>query len=121
MKEKYLPIGTVVTLKKATKKIMIIGYCPVEREHNQMYDYSACLYPEGVIDSNRMLLFNHDQIETIHFEGYNDEEAKQNNERLKKLVSNMENLKEMKFPDDASKNNEEENNQTNNEKIETLN
>ena len=77
MKEKYLPIGSVVTLKDATKKIMIIGYCPVEKERNQMYDYSACLYPEGVIDSNRILLFNHNQIATIHFIGLEDE--KRNN------------------------------------------
>ena len=28
MKEKYLPIGTVVTLNGGTKKVMIIGYCP---------------------------------------------------------------------------------------------
>ena len=116
MKEKYLPIGTVVTLKKATKKIMIIGYCPVEREHNQMYDYSACLYPEGVIDSNKMLLFNHNQIATIHFEGFNDEEAKQNNETIKKLVGSMENLKEMKLP---KENQTVDNHQTNNN-VETL-
>lgn len=98
MKEKYLPIGSVVTLKDATKKIMVIGYCPVEKEHNQMYDYSACLYPEGVIDSNRMLLFNHDQIATIHFIGLEDEEQKQNNEKLKGLVNNMTNLQEIKLP-----------------------
>ena len=98
MKEKYLTIGSVVTLKDATKKIMVIGYCPVEKEHNQMYDYSACLYPEGVIDSNRMLLFNHDQIATIHFIGLEDEEQKQNNEKLKELVNNMTNLQEIKLP-----------------------
>lgn len=107
MKEKYLPIGTVVTLKDATKKIMIIGYCPVEKEHSQMYDYSACLYPEGVIDSNRMLLFNHDQIATIHFIGLEDEEQKQNNDKLKVLVNNMTNLQEIKLPQ-------------NNENVETL-
>ena len=32
MKEKYLPIGTVVTLQNAKKRIMIIGYCPVDNE-----------------------------------------------------------------------------------------
>ena len=108
MKEKYLLIGTVVTLKDATKKIMIIGYCPVEKEHNQMYDYSACLYPEGVIDSNRILLFNHNQIATIHFIGLEDEEQKQNNEKLKELVNNMNDLKDIKLPQ-------------NNDNVETLN
>lgn len=113
MKEKYLPIGSVVTLKDATKKIMVIGYCPVEKEHNQMYDYSACLYPEGVIDSNRILLFNHDQIAQIHFIGLEDEEQKQNNEQIKSLVNNMNNLKNIKFPT--------ENQQSNTENIDTLN
>lgn len=108
MKEKYLPIGSVVTLKDATKKIMIIGYCPVEKERNQMYDYSACLYPEGVIDSNRILLFNHNQIATTHFIGLEDEEQKQNNEKLKELVNNMTNLQEIKLPQ-------------NNDNVETLN
>ena len=108
MKEKYLPIGSVVTLKDATKKIMIIGYCPVEKERNQMYDYSACLYPEGVIDSNRILLFNHNQIATIHFIGLEEEEQKQTNEKLKELVNNMTNLQEIKLPQ-------------NNDNVETLN
>ena len=93
MKEKYLPIGTVVTLKDATKKIMVIGYCPVENGHNQMYDYSACLYPEGVIDSNKILLFNHDQIATIHFEGYVSDEFQKSNEQIKQLVSSSSNIK----------------------------
>lgn len=113
MKEKYLPIGTVVTLKNATKKIMIIGYCPVENGKKQMYDYSACLYPEGVIDSNKVLLCNHDQIAQIHFVGFESEEQKQNDEKLKTLVNNMTSLKDIKFPG---------NNQQNNvENIDTLN
>lgn len=113
MKEKYLPIGSVVTLKDATKKIMIIGYCPVEKGKNIMYDYSACLYPEGVIDSNKMLLFNHNQIATIHFVGFESEEQKQNNEKLKTLVTNMNNFKDIKVP-----NSDKPNSNTN---VETLN
>ncbi len=109
MKEKYLPIGTVVTLQNAKKRIMIIGYCPVDNENKQMYDYSACIYPEGLIDSNKILLFNHDQIEQINFEGMQDEEQIKNNEQIKKLVSSMKSLKEVKLPTN------------NNSSIETLN
>lgn len=104
MKEKYLPIGTVVTLKNAKKRIMIIGYCPVDNENKQMYDYSACIYPEGLIDSNKILLFNHNQIDQISFEGLQDDEQKENNEQLKKLVSNMQNIKEVKLPDSTDNN-----------------
>ena len=34
MKEKFLPIGTVVLLKNGTKKIMITGYLPVSKDEN---------------------------------------------------------------------------------------
>ena len=100
MKEKYLPIGTVVRLKGATKKIMIIGYCPLEKEKNEMYDYSACLYPEGLIDSSRILLFNHDKIEQVYFEGNSDEEYQSINEQMKQMLGGIKDLKNIKFPDD---------------------
>ena len=102
MKEKYLPIGSVVTLKDATKKIMVIGYCPVEKEHNQMYDYSACLYPEGLVDSSKILLFNHDKIEQVYFVGNSDEEYQKINEQMKQMLGGIKELKNIKFPDDKN-------------------
>ena len=51
MKE-YLPIGSVVTLKQGTKKVMICGRIQKETKQGQIYDYCACLYPEGMIDSD---------------------------------------------------------------------
>ncbi len=54
MRDKYLPIGTVVGLKGASKKLMIIGYLPVTSE-NQIFDYTACTYPEGVVISYKTL------------------------------------------------------------------
>ena len=102
MKEKYLPIGTVVRLKGATKKIMIMGYCPVEKEKNEMYDYSACLYPEGLIDSSKILLFNHDKIEQVYFEGNSDEEYQSINEQMKQMLGGIKDLKNIKFPDDKN-------------------
>ena len=64
--EKYLPIGTVVLLKGGTKRAMIIGFCckAIENEE-KIYDYSGCLYPEGLISSNQTLLFDHNQIDEI--------------------------------------------------------
>ena len=32
MEEKFLPIGTVVLLKNGTKRLMITGFCAVEKE-----------------------------------------------------------------------------------------
>lgn len=71
--EKYLPLGTVVMLKGGTKRIMIIGYCPIT-EDKQTYDYMACLFPEGVLSPKDSLLFNHDQIVQVFYNGLIDAE-----------------------------------------------
>lgn len=71
--EKYLPIGSVVMLKGGNKRVMIVGFCAItEEEKEKVWDYSGCLYPEGVIKSNQMCLFNHDQIEKIYHLGLID-------------------------------------------------
>lgn len=72
---KYLPIGTVVILKEATKSIMITGYLQKEvGQNNRFYDYVGCLYPEGYIAANKNLLFDHVQIDKVLFKGYETEE-----------------------------------------------
>ena len=97
MKEKYLPIGTVVTLKNATKKVMITGYLPMSEE-NKMFDYNACTYPEGVLTADKTLAFNHDQIDKIDFMGFEDDEYKNFDNSLKDLVINWEKLKNVELP-----------------------
>lgn len=104
MKEKYLPIGTVVLLKDATKRVMITGYFPMDEE-NQVYDYNACLYPEGVLVATKSLAFNHNQIKEIIYMGFEDEETKKFNEELKKMIDGINNIKDMKLPEN---NNEQE-------------
>ncbi len=81
--DQILSIGSVVLLKGGTKKVMVTGYLAVNNDNqNEMYDYSGCLYPEGFLDSEQVLLFNRDQIEKVFFEGYSDDEQK---EFMKKL------------------------------------
>ena len=82
--EKYLPLGSVVMLKGGTKRIMITGFCCLNND--KMFDYTGCLYPEGYISADRILLFNHDQIERIYVIGYSDDEEKQFKQTLKQLV-----------------------------------
>ena len=53
--EKYLPMGSVVLLKDAKKRIMITGFC-LETEDGKMYDYTGCLYPEGYVSSEEYYL-----------------------------------------------------------------
>lgn len=85
--EKYLPIGTVVMLKNGKKRAMIIGFCAVsEEEKTKVYDYSGCLYPEGMISSNQTLLFDHSQIDKIYHIGLVDEEEKNFKYKLNELM-----------------------------------
>ena len=87
MEEKYLPIGSVVMLKEAKKAVMIIGYLPIPNEdQTKIYDYSASLYPEGLISSNQNLVFNKEDIDKILFKGYVDDSEKE-------LVGKMDELK----------------------------
>ena len=97
MKEKYLPIGTIVTLKGATKRIMIIGYCPITEE-NKVYDYAACPFPEGVISSNESLVFNHNQIGIINNISIEDEEYNNFNNQIKSSVQTLKEINNITFP-----------------------
>ena len=91
MREKYLPIGTVVLLKGGRKRAMITGFCSVAQEDpNKIYDYSGCIYPEGYLSSNQVCLFDHDQIEKIYFVGFEDEEETTFKDRLNKIISQMD-------------------------------
>ena len=76
--EKFLPLGTVVLLKEATKRLMITGYCVTPKsDPDTMYDYTGCLYPEGYILENKMALFNHDQIAKVVYMGPDDSEQRE--------------------------------------------
>lgn len=69
-----MPIGSVVRLKKGQKKIMIAGRFQKDRATGTVYDYCAVLWPEGFIRSDRMYLFNHEDIDRVYFVGLQDEE-----------------------------------------------
>lgn len=93
--EKYLPIGTVVMLKEGKKRIMITGFLTTpNNDKEKIYDYSGCLYPEGVLTSDQTLVFNHDQIDKIHHLGLIDDEEKEFKEKLNNLLSTMSNNKD---------------------------
>lgn len=85
----YLPLGSIVRLKGGSKKMMIYGRAQKAGATGKMYDYLACLYPQGFIKANMLLCFNEDQIEEVLFTGYSDEDETQFVERLNILVDNM--------------------------------
>ena len=87
---KYLPIGSVVLLKEATKRIMVTGYASVSPDTgDKVYDYSGCFFPEGFIDYDEVFVFDHNQIETVCFKGFEDEEQQ---EFMGKLEAELKNI-----------------------------
>lgn len=88
--EKYLPIGTVVMLKGGSKRAMITGFCVTGEENKEkMFDYAGCIYPEGVVSSKQILLFDHNQIEAIYHMGLIDDEEKQFKQKLVEVVNKI--------------------------------
>ena len=87
--EKYLPIGSVVLLKNGTKELMITSYCimpkgdvydkggKIDYDKEKIIDYGACIYPEGILDSDSIIGFNHDNIDKVVFKGYETEASKE--------------------------------------------
>lgn len=74
MYENLLPIGSVVLLKGGNKRVMICGRIQVRAGEKRVYDYSACWFPEGIMDPKEMFFFDHDAIQTLFFIGFQDEE-----------------------------------------------
>ena len=91
-REKYLPIGSVVLLENAKKRVMITGFVVQgEETEGKVFDYIGCLYPEGVISSEQNLVFNHEQIKEIYYIGYIDNEWKELEPKIKEIAKNMNN------------------------------
>ncbi len=103
MKEKFLPVGTVVMLEGGNKKIMVNGFCAIDpTQPNVMYDYSGVLYPEGALSSDQALLFDHKQIVEIIHMGLEGDEHRKFNLKMKMLLEKL-----------AEQNNNNANNTTN--------
>ena len=71
--KRFLPIGTVVMLNGGSKRLMVAGY--LARTEERTFDYFGLLYPEGMIDPDKPLLFDHSQISQIYNKAFVDEEC----------------------------------------------
>ena len=56
--DELLPIGSVVRVKGAQRNLMICGRVVTRTGSDDIYDYVACLYPEGLIDASDLYFFN---------------------------------------------------------------
>ena len=80
-----LPIGSIVLLKNGQKRVMVYGRKQIQTGTNKLWDYIACLYPEGNIDETYCYLFNHEDIDRTIFIGYQDEEEFEYQKALKQV------------------------------------
>ena len=86
--EKYLPIGTVVYVGNTSKKVMITGYCAsAGNDEKKIWDYTGCMYPQGMISLMKVLFFDHSQIREICYKGLENEEYMEFQNELKKYES----------------------------------
>lgn len=85
-----LPIGSVVLLKEATKKLMIIGILQVDQDNDKLYDYLAVPFPEGYINEENNFLFDHDDIQEVFFTGFINQETQNLMNLLTALVEQAE-------------------------------
>ncbi|HEO1316859.1 TPA: DUF4176 domain-containing protein [Streptococcus agalactiae] len=89
--EKILPIGSVITLKNGSLKVMIIARYPLYKYKNRIgyFDYSGCIFPSGVTD-NQTYFFNNDDIEKVWFTGYIDENELKAQKVFKEQIDKIE-------------------------------
>ncbi|BFH25582.1 DUF4176 domain-containing protein [Paenibacillus melissococcoides] len=83
-----LPIGSVVLLKDAKKRVMIFGR--LQKQGDKIWDYIALPYPEGNIDPNLACVFNHEYIDTVCFKGFQDMEEVAFNQILEDYRERMD-------------------------------
>ena len=76
--EDLLPIGSVITLKEGKKRLMIFGIIQsIQEDEVREYDYIGVPYPEGNIGQEYQYLFDHADVESVHFRGYEDAERQE--------------------------------------------
>ena len=90
MKDKLLPIGTVVLLKGGTKKLMITGYGSKDPDSERVFDYNSCIFPEGIMEEVYSL-FNHDQIEEVFYKCLENDESNNYINEIEPLLANAKN------------------------------
>lgn len=89
----FLPIGTVVTLKKreVDHKVMIVSRLPLMQRGQEVgyFDYGACLYPEGKV-TEQDYFFNQEDIDEILFKGFSDDDDVKYQQQLNKGLENVQ-------------------------------
>ncbi len=89
--DRVLPIGSVVLLQNAEKRLMIIGYQRKKTaEDTEVFDYCGCPYPEGFISAEDTAIFNHSQIDRIIAVGLQNSQQIEFAEKLRNFIAERE-------------------------------
>ena len=87
-----LPIGSVIILRGAKKKLMIFGVRQMNMESRKEFDYIGVLYPEGNVGGKSQIMFNHEDIEDVFYRGYDDEERAEFLSKLEAFYQQKDNV-----------------------------
>ncbi|MCD8214803.1 MAG: DUF4176 domain-containing protein [Clostridiales bacterium] len=84
--DSILPVGTVVKLSSADRRVVIMGILPVVED--KTYDYIGVVYPEGYMGGESTVVFMEENIETVFCLGFSDIERQQFISELSEAVEN---------------------------------
>lgn len=89
-----LPIGSIFYLKEGTSKLMILNRGAVIEQDNKqlMFDYSGCIYPQGLVP-DQVYYFNKENVDEVVFKGLIDSDE----ERFQKLYDDWMKENKSKF------------------------
>ena len=87
--DRVLPIGSVVLLKGATSRLMIVGYqrMSADTEDKTIYDYCGVPYPEGFLSPDKTAIFNHERIDRIIAVGLQNEKYEVLADKIREIVA----------------------------------
>ena len=86
---KLLPVGSVVLLTGAKRRLVIIGVRQTDNNTDTEYDYMGVLYPVGNMGEERSLFNDVDIAERV-FIGYSDPERESFLEQLARFYENQD-------------------------------
>ncbi len=87
----FLPIGSVVKIKDAPDQLfMIFGWLQKSTVKDEVYDYIAVMYPEGLANMLLCFYFNDEDIEEVLFRGFQNEVEQEYRDYVHQQIYNLD-------------------------------
>ncbi len=84
-----LPLGSVVFLNGSDRMFQIIGQVQADAGSMDVYDYAAVPFPEGYLDEDHLVMFQHEDIDRICAIGHLDENTWKMLAEMKKRLTDL--------------------------------